>query len=200
MYFSILKILCALCLKRVLLILLQKAMLDGFSKTLKEDGRRIIFDLDKLNKALRYLDAGKNRERDTAMFLMELSFGLERRKLRFLKWNENFDWNKDGSINDKLKLDGREMRMPEKLIGALQRLRALDVGGDYVFYRTKDNGEEPMREDAINDVFSKLTKVDPDDEYYKSLTPANIRGSLVRHFLNQGESLENIIYLMNMEI
>lgn len=176
------------------------AMLDEFPKTFKQDERRYIIDAYKLKKAIQYLDAGKNRERDVTMFLMELSFGLERRKLRFLKWNENFDWNKDGSINDKLKMDGKEIRMPEKLIGALQRLRALGVGGDYVFYRTKDNGEEPMREDAINDVFSKLTKVDPDDEYYKSLTPANIRGSLVRHFLNQGESLENIIYLMNIEI
>lgn len=42
------------------------------------------------------------------MFLMELSFGLERRKLRFLKWKENFDWNNNGSIKDKLKLEKRD--------------------------------------------------------------------------------------------
>lgn len=180
-----------------------KAMLEGFTKALKQDERRNVFvsdQSDKLKKAIQYLDTGKNKERDIAMFLMELSFGLERRKLRFLKWKENFSWNNDGSIKDKLKLEEKEIRMPEELIRALQRLRALGVSGDYVFYRTKDNGEEPIREDVINDVFSKLTKIDPDDAYYKSLTPANIRGSLVRYLLEQGEALEKIVYLMNIEI
>lgn len=122
------------------------------------------------------------------------------RKLRFLKWRENFDWNNDGNIKEKLKLEEKEIRMPEELIKALQRLKALGVSGDYVFYRTKDNGKEPMREDVINDVFSKLIRIDPNDEYYKALTPANIRASLVRYLLEQGESLEKIIYLMNIEI
>lgn len=116
--------------------------------------------MGKLKKAIQYLEAGKNKERDVAMFLMKLSFGLERRKLRFLKWKENFDWNNDGSIKDKLKLK-KEIRMPKELIKALQSLKAL---------------------------------------YYKSLTPANIRASLVRYLFEQGESLEKIIYLMNIEI
>lgn len=177
-----------------------KTMLDGFSKILKQDERQNVINLEKLKKAIQYLETGKNKERDVAMFLMELSFGLERRKLRFLKWRENFDWNNDGSIKEKLKLEEKEIRMPGELIKALQRLKALGVSGDYVFYRTKDNGEEPIREDVINDVFSKLTKIDPNDEYYKALTPANIRASLVRYLFEQGESLEKIIYLMNIEI
>lgn len=177
-----------------------KAMLNGFSKALKQDERQNVINLRKLKKAIQYLEIGKNKERDVAMFLMELSFGLERRKLRFLKWKENFDWNNDGSIKDKLKLEKKEIRMPKELIKALQSLKALSVSGDYVFYRTKDNGEEPIREDVINDVFSKLAKIDPNDKYYKSLTPANIRASLVRYLFEQGESLEKIIYLMNIEI
>lgn len=177
-----------------------KAMLDGFSKALKQDERQNVINFGKLKKAIQYLETGKNKERDVAMFLMELSFGLERRKLRFLKWKENFDWNNDGSIKDKLKLEKKEIRMPKELIKALQCLKNLSVSGDYVFYRTKDNGEEPIREDVINDVFSKLAKIDPNDEYYKSLTPANIRTSLVRYLFEQGESLEKIIYLMNIEI
>lgn len=177
-----------------------KAMLDGFSKTLKQDERRNVINMGKLKKAIQYLETGKNKERDVAMFLMELSFGLERRKLRSLKWKENFDWNNDGSLKDKLKLEEKEIRMPEELIKALQRLKALGVSGDYAFYRTKDNGKEPIQEDVINDVFSKLTRIDPNDEYYKALTPANIRASLVRYLFEQGESLEKIIYLMNIEI
>lgn len=180
-----------------------KAMLNGFTTALKQGERKNVFvsdKSDKLKKAIQFLDTGKNKERDVAMFLMELSFGLERRKLRFLKWKENFGWNNDRSIKDKLKLEEKEIHMPNEFIRALQRLRALGVSGDYVFYRTKDNGEEPIREDVINDVFSKSTQIDPNDEHYKSLTPANIRGSLVRYLLEQGESLEKIIYLMNIEI
>lgn len=55
--------------------------------------------------------------------------------------------------------------MPKELIKVLQNLKTLGVSGDCVFYRTKDNGEEPIREDVINDVFSKLAKIDPNDEY-----------------------------------
>lgn len=201
-FFYIKNFMCCMSVKGIFEIS-TKAMLDGFTKILKQGERRNVIDSDKLNrlkKAIQYLDTGKNKERDVAMFLMELSFGLERRKLRFLKWKENFGWNNDGSIKDKLKLEEKELHMPKELKKALQRLRALGVSGDYVFYRTRDNGEEPIREDVINDVFSKLTKIDPNDEYYKSLTPANIRGSLVRYLLERGEALEKIIYLMNIEI
>lgn len=57
-----------------------------------------------------YREKDKIKERDVAMFLMELSFGLERRKLRVLKWSENFYWNRDGSIKDKFKF-GRKRDM-----------------------------------------------------------------------------------------
>ena len=177
-----------------------KEMQDGFSRTLKQNERRNVIDSDKLKRAIQYLNTGKNKERDVALFLMELSFGLERRKLQSLKWKENVDCNRDGSVKNKLKIEGKEIFMPSELVGALKKLKALNVRGDYVFYRTKDNGREPIREDVINDVFSKLTKIDLDDEYYKFLTPANIRGSLVKYLLNQGESLEKIIYLMNIEV
>ena len=77
-----------------------KVMLKGFSKILKRDERRNVIDLDKMKKAIQYLDTGRNKKRDVAMFLMELSFGLEWRKLRFLKWKENVDYSKDGSIKE----------------------------------------------------------------------------------------------------
>lgn len=38
------------------------------------------------------------------------------------------------------------------------------------------------------------------DAYYEALTPANIRASLVRYLLREGAALEEIIYLMNIEI
>lgn len=80
----------------------------AYSSALKRFLKYCSIDMGKLKKAIQYLEAGKNKERDVAMFLMELSFGLERRKLRFLKWKENFDWNNDGSIKDKLKLEKRD--------------------------------------------------------------------------------------------
>lgn len=72
-----------------------------------------------------YREKDKIKERDVAMFLMELSFGLERRKLRVLKWNENFYWNRDGSIKDKFKLEGKEICMSEGLIVAMKKLKLL---------------------------------------------------------------------------
>lgn len=177
-----------------------KEMLDGFSRTLKKDKRLDVINPDKLKLAIQYLDHGKNRERDVAMFLMELSFGLERRKLRNLKWGKNIKCDNKGNIGNMLSIEGKNRNMPEELVKALKRLKFLGIEGEYVFYRTKENGNEPMREDMINAVFGKLTKIDPEDEYYNSLTPANIRSSLVRYLLKDGISLEEIIYMMNIEI
>lgn len=177
-----------------------KDLLDGYSKTLKKDERRDVIDPDKLKKAVQYLNTGKNKERDVALFLMELSFGLERRKLRLLKWGENIICNKNGSIENNLWLDGKKRAMPKELVKALQRLKELDIEGKYVFYRTKENGREPMREDVVNDVFGKPAKLDSEDAYYGALTPANMRASLVRYLLREGAALEEIIYLVNIEI
>lgn len=179
-----------------------KDMVEGFYKTLKKNERKDVIDEVKLKRALQYLNSGKNRERDTAIFLMELSFGLERRKLRLLRWDVNFSDRENGITGsmEELIVDGKSRNMPKELIKALERLRALEMPGEYVFYRTKEKGSEPMREDAVNSVFSRLTTIDPKDEYYRSLTPANIRGSLVRYLLRKGESLEKIIYFMNIEI
>lgn len=177
-----------------------KALLDGYSNTLKKDERRDVIGTVKLKKAVQYLNTGKNKERDVALFLMELSFGLERRKLRLLKWGENIICNKNGSIENNLWLDGKKRAMPKELVKALQRLKGLDIQGEYVFYRTKENGREPIQEDVVNDVFGKPARLDSEDAYYEALTPANIRASLVRYLLREGAALEEIIYLMNIEI
>lgn len=175
-------------------------MLDGFSRTLKKDGRQDVIDKEKLKRAIQYLNTGKNAERDVAMFLMELSFGLERRKLRLLKWKENVRFDRNNNIEEDLIIDGKKKQMPKKLITALKKLKELRIEGEYVFYRTKENGREPIRDDVINEVFNKIAKKDPYDEFYKALTPANIRGSLVRYLLKKGEALEKIINMMNLEI
>lgn len=172
-----------------------KDMIAGFSRTFDKDEKQNIMDMDKLKKAVRYLTDGKNKERDVALFLMVLAFGLERRKLCMLKWDnveEQDQWI--------LKQDGREVPIPEKVTEALKRLKDLHISSKYVFYRTKENKEEPMREAAVNEVFSKLAKVDQKDSFYRLLTPANIRSSIIQYLLGEGCPLEEIIYLVNIEI
>lgn len=175
-------------------------MLDGFSRTLKKDDRQDVINKEKLKRAIQYLNTGKNAERDVAMFLMELSFGLERRKLRLLKWKENVRFDRNNNIEEDLIIDGKKKQMPKKLITALKKLKELRIEGEYVFYRTKENGREPIRDDVINGVFNKIAEKEPDDEFYKALTPSNIRGSLVRYLLKKGEPLEKIIDMMDLEI
>lgn len=173
-----------------------KELVSVFSRKFEIEEKQNIIEPARLKKVVQYLQKGKNKERDVAMFLMLLAFGIERRRLCSLRWN-------DIEIQDGrgvLKQEARKVPIPSKLIETLGTLENLGISSKYVFYRTKNNKEEPMRESAVNEVFSRLVNIEPKDAFYKLITPANIRSSLVQYLFRQGYPLEEIMYLMNIEI
>lgn len=173
-----------------------KELINVFSQEFETEEKQTIIEPVRLKKVVQYLQKGKNKERDVAMFLMLLAFGTERRKLCSLKWDD-IETIDGGRV---LKQGGRKVPIPSKLAEALEELKNLEISSKYVFYRTKSNKEEPMREPAVNEVFSRLANIDPKDPFFKLITPANIRSSLVQYLFRQGYPLEEIMYLVNIEI
>lgn len=163
-----------------------------FEKTKKQN----IMNELKLRKVIQCLGRGRNSKRDVVLFLMFMSFGFERRKICLMKWNQVIFLEDSKAI---LQFEGREVPMPQKLIEALKDLKSENISR-YIFYRTKKNGDEPMRENAVNDIFSKLSNINPCDSFYQLLTPANIRRSVFKYLLEHGCPLEEVMYLMNIEI
>lgn len=154
-----------------------------------------IMDQQKLKKAIIFLGKGRNKERDVALFLTLLSFGVERRKLCLLQWKSNVNLS-----TGYFELDGNRFAMPSRLKEAMECLRGKEMSSRYVFYNGGKHKDEPIKEGTVNDVLGKLMEIDPEDPFYKNLTPANIRRCLVKHLLYSGYSLEKIIFLMGIEL
>lgn len=154
-----------------------------------------IMDALKLKRAVRYLEKGKHGNRDAAILFMLLSFGLERRNLCQLEWEKNVDIDKKT-----LKIGGRIHVLPEELVTVLKRLKKEQISSKYVFYSNSGNDNQPIRDAGINEVLGKLAEVDRNDTYYRQLTPANIRNAVFKHLLRQGERIEEIIYLLGIDI
>lgn len=153
-------------------------------------------DLDKLNIVFVNLRQGRNSERNIVLLLLLLSFGIERRKLCFLQW-ENVQ---NGIDCMKLKLDTIVYPIPEVLAKALTKLKKKYPNAKYILGNSGTKYNIPLKEESINSMLSSITAINPQDKFYKWLTPANIRKWLAQYLLKAGYPLQEIMQLMDISI
>ncbi len=170
-------------------------ILNLFPNVSAQNEREDIMDIPKLKVAFQTLKKGRNGSRNAALLLMLLSFGIERRNLCLLEWKKHILFNeKSIKIGDKIH------KMPTKLVEALLELKKEGKSEKYVFYNSEKRNNEPIREGTITEILSKLAEINLQDEFYRKLTPANIRYSLVGFLLKQGVPLQEIMYLVDISI
>lgn len=162
----------------------------NFPEFLPKSETQDVMCIDKLKKALEFLESNRNGVRNKTILLFFLTYGMERRKLCALKWA-------NVHLKSKLLVIGqKKYPMPDYLIEMLTRLREKGASGDYVFC----NGDgKALSDGAVNTILSGIEKVDMDDRFYHQLTPANIRRYLARYLLRHGYPLERILYLMDID-
>lgn len=165
-----------------------------FPEFRSEENTNDEMDLDKLNIVFSNLKRGRNSERNTVLLLLMLSFGIERRKLCFLKWDD-VQSDKDGV---KLKLDNIACPIPETLAGALIELRKIYPRVQYILGNSGTKYSIPLKEESINSMLSSITAINPQDNFYGWLTPANIRKWLAQYLLEVGYPLQEIMQLMDI--
>lgn len=155
-----------------------------------------LYDIEKIKKAIKYLEQGRNGLRDKTLFLMLLCFGVERRNLCLLKWNEDID-----ATCEYIKRGSGWIEIPNVLKKCLVQLKTTEPeGAIYVFGSSRTKYSKPLPESGINGILSKIMEVDKGDIYYKSLSPANIRKMLFRHLLAEKWPMQNILLHMNIPI
>ena len=145
--------------------------------------------IDKLKKALGFLESNRNGVRNKTILLFFLAYGMERRKLCALKWTNVYFKSK------LLRIGQKKYLMPDYLIEMLVRLREEGTSGDYVFCGSDGKA---LSDGAVNTILSGIAKVDLDDGFYNQLTPANIRRYLAKYLLRHGYPLEKILYMMDI--
>lgn len=162
----------------------------SFPEFLPKSETQDIMCIDKLKKALGFLESNRSGVRNKTILLFFLAYGMERRKLCALKW---------ANVHLKSKLlmiSQKKYPMPEYLIEMLAKLREEGTSGDYVFCNSDG---KVLSDGAVNTILSGIAKVDLDDGFYNWLTPANIRRYLARYLLRHGYPLEKILYLMDID-
>lgn len=58
----------------------------------------------------------------------------------------------------------------------------------------------PLKEESINSMLSGIAAINPKDNFYGWLTPANIRKWLAQYLLKAGYPLQEIMQLMDISI
>lgn len=153
-------------------------------------------DLDKLNIVFENLKRGRNSERNIVLLLLLLSFGIERRKLCFLEWR-NVQYDDDYM---KLKIDNIAYPIPEILARALTKLREKYPRAQYILGNSGTKYSVPLKEESINSMLSSITDINPQDNFYGWLVPANIRKWLAQYLLKARYPLQEIMQLMDISV
>lgn len=164
----------------------------------RQNGVEEELDKNKLDKVFRLLAKGRNGLRNEVLLLLLVSFGIERRRLCTLKWD---DIIKDREQQVYLKINNQLFKMPTILGQKVMELEAQQKGKKkYVFGNSKTKYIEPLPEGGVNTILSKIAYIDSHDDFYKQLTPAQIRRWLVKYLLKSGYRLQDIISMLEISI
>ena len=173
-----------------------KVVVERCEKVLRKKMELKEVDEIKIKKCINYLEKGRNGLRNKTIFLILFYFGIERRNLCMLRWNEEI--TNDCKI---FKRGNREFVIPKYIRDNLKKMRKEQpMDAIYIFGSKMTKYMQPMKDSSVNDILGKLTYIDENDIFYKLLTPANIRKWLFKYLLKNNWPMQNIINHMNIAI
>ena len=158
-------------------------------------------NFSKIRTALKWIEKKKsyNSVRDITLILFLLSFGTERRKLCNLMWeyiSDDFHILNTGQI---AKVIPTHLNKWLRILKNEQLKNTTTQNAVYVFGNKGTNLSKPIEESRINEILTGLSKVNPTDDFYKLLTPQNIRKWLF-HRLLETHSLQDVMVFMEISI
>lgn len=146
---------------------------------------------------LNFLKSSKTAIRDTVIFLLTVTFGLERSQLLQLKWTD-FD-NKYRYLT----VDGRKIILPKLLqdyvIELKKELDKAKKKSEIVFLKKQKNKSVSMDEWNMNTVFKNFTKISRDKKW-EMFSPKYVRSGLILSLYSANYSIEEIMYITGIDI
>lgn len=162
---------------------------------IERDKRKENTDIEKIAGIIHYIENQRNGVRNKAIFLIILCFGLERRKICQLMWN---DISEDCT---RIKIGGKYIKMPHILQNSIKELKTLKIiNAKYVFGNSRTQWAVPLPECGINGVLECIRNIAPSDDFYNNFSPSNIRKWLFRFLLDNKFALQDILVMMNIPI
>lgn len=152
-------------------------------------------DVEKIERIIEYFN-GEKKIKEKTLFLLLLYFGIERRRLCELKW-EDFSNDLEWFYLEK----GKKVKVPLILKESLSKLREKESrDAIYILGNVHSQNIKPISVSNINHMMSCIEKIDPHDEFYRKMTASNMRKWLFMRLLKQGYPLQDVLKRMNISI
>jgi integrase len=156
------------------------------------------FNIQNLNAIITFLSKSETSDRDILILYFCIFLGLERSTLVSLKWNMfNSELNK-------INLPNREIDLPLKITRYLEKIQQQNkkdgIKGDYLFYTKYRKKYNLLSESTINTIFYRLQKINGDESTWENFSPQFIRMNLPKILFNNGFTIEEISYLLAMDL
>ncbi|WP_044478019.1 tyrosine-type recombinase/integrase [Paenibacillus antibioticophila] len=154
--------------------------------------------LENLNTILDFLNESDTFERDILIILLCVFLGLERSTIVSLKWSMF------NSQLTQINLSDRMLCLPTRITRYLKRLyeenKRNGIKGDYLFYTRYWRKYNLLSESTVNLIFDKLQKIDEGNSKWKVYSPQFIRMNLPKILFHNGFAIEEISYLLGMDL
>lgn len=153
---------------------------------------------DKIRNLIKIIRTKQNRDRNEILLLLMLSFGMERRTICELRWNENFRENDIGMME--IKVNENWYCMPSMLSDKMKKMKKERVqGADYVFGSRETVCKKQLPEESINTILNSISSYDSKEEFYKYITIGNVRKNLFSYLMKQHYDLLSIMQMLKIE-
>lgn len=160
---------------------------------------KIVFSSQKLNAVFRRLQKGQNPERNQILLLLMFSYGMERKQLCTLRWDEHF---KLESISEsKVKIADEWFPVPSILAQKLINMKAqLSPKAKYVIGNNYTKNEKQLSEEGINAMLFSIMNRKDSTYSDRKITVGNIRRWLFKYLMDKGYNLVAVMHMMNVSI
>lgn len=172
--------------------------LDVIQETTKQKETNEL-NSDNINIILNYFDSKKRGYKESAIFLLCATLGLERSRLIELKWDEIHFKERESYIL----IQDRKLPICKKLEFYLKRTKdeydRKKIKTGYVFNSLFNGKYKAISISYINKVFNSIQNIS-NDEKWKMFSPQYVRICLVKMMYEKGYSIDQITYIVGTEL
>lgn len=177
-----------------------ESLIDDFKDVTEQYyTEKIVFVSGELKTLFKRLQKGQNPERNQILLLLMFSYGMERKQLCMLRWDEHFKLESVSGAQIKIAEDW--FPVPSILAGKLINMKAvLGPKAKYVIGNNYTKNEKQLSEEGINSILSSI--MNRKDSVYsdRQITVANIRKWLFKYLIDKEYSLVAVMRMMNVSI
>lgn len=174
----------------------EKEALNVFKDKIPPQNQQFL-DVEAYQLILDYLSKGRNSFRNIAIFMLCSYYGLKRSAVHKLTWDSiNF-------LKNTITVENRKYKMTELMSHCLQTLHNEKTKNrlkcNEVFVNQYTKGGKVLSENAINDIFYGLRKINDPNHDLSWLCPEKVRECLIQSMFECGYSIESIVYYTGLD-